>query len=136
MRELQTITTKELLEHARRSLIEKYHTLSDALSNMEAKGRIPPESAWSEINIVSEQIDEVTDRIEVIERSIKRGGVGDMTRLKVEPKYGDWYYQKVVIENEDDEKVHKFALYEGDSYMGEFGNITAMKHYVRTGQRL
>lgn len=42
---------------------------------------------------------------------------------------------KVWYAVQEEREEHVYALYEGEDYMGEFGNITAMKHYARTGQR-
>lgn len=132
----QTITELEILENARRSLTVRYMTLADKILDAEEDGGEPSEGIVNEHAVIAEQIDEITDRMDAIKRSARKGGIGDMTRLKVEPKYGDWYYQRIrSYDAEEEREEHVYALYEGDSYMGEFGNITAMKHYARTGQR-
>lgn len=130
----QTISELEVIKLAQQAKSDEVNAIWLAINAIKEKGIEPSEAVVQSYNVATEQFDELTDCIETIERSARRGGIGDMTRLKVEPKYGDWYYQKIKTE-EDGDIVHTYALYEGEDYVGEFGNITAMKHYARTGQR-
>lgn len=132
----QTISEKEVIELARQAKSDELQAICMGIEAIKDKGLTPSEGVMNEYNVAVEQFDELTDRLETMEESARKGGIGEMTRLKVEPKFGDWYYQKVNLYNEDEERYeHGYSLYEGDSYIGYFGNITAMKHYVRTGQR-
>lgn len=124
------------MELARSAKAEQIRTICSVMDRMQKAGQEVTEGILREYEIATEQLDELRDSIESIERSARKGGVGEMVRLKVAPEYGDWYYQKInTYDAEEDEYEHLYALYEGDDYIGEFGNVTAMKHYAKTGQR-
>lgn len=121
MDELNTIGEMELLRLARDRLEE----LCQEETDDEAR------------YILEEQYEEISDIIASRERLAERSSMAETKRLKVEDKYGSWYYHKMM-----DEETRtmgqwtRYYLYDSDgSYVDEFRTISAMKHYVRTGKR-
>lgn len=111
---LETISNVDILRYA-------YKGLSIAMDEERADERL------DEMNM---QLEELGDILEAFEEC---NPARCQKRVRIEAKYGDWYYSEG--RNDDDEK--EYYLYDAyGSMVNAFTSMTALKHYIRTGRTI